>query len=570
MHYESQTVTPAPQPGTYGQRVDFDPVTRVAGALAFRTVVDTEAGQVLDAASVATLFRGYENVLKGRDPRDAIFISSRACGVCGGVHATASALCLEMAFEIYPPPAGITARNLLVALEYLYDHTTQMFMRAGPDYSEPVVKATNPELWERAEQTPAPGQASHGFARIADIMRAMTPFTGGLHAEALDMARRAREAYVIMGGKYPHPQTLVPGGISSRVDRQHMNLTWLRIVPFVDYGKKVVAIWDDIVDFFLESNPRFAEVGAGQMNFIDLGQWDDPYAYDGTFQNASAWGDRRWATPGAIVGGQLRTTDLHTINRGIEEFVGHSFYEDWAGGGGQFSGDPAGGSMSPNHPWNKETLPQPGSVNVQGKYSWSTAARWERTPMDTGAYSRLWVTAMANRMPHRRFIEPNGHSLGLNMPKGALPEAQLEWHVPRSWGALERNRARAYALAYTTMVAYDNVLVAYDCMRKGGADAGVFTPYTIPKDFRVGVGFWGGARGALAHYMTLDDKVIQNYQIVGPSTFTASPMDSSGTRGPMEEALVGTPLLSTARPDLCIDALRTIRSFDPCMACATQ
>jgi hydrogenase large subunit len=200
------------------RRVDFDPVTRVAGALAFHTVVDLDSRQVLETDSMATLFRGYEIILKGRDPRDAIYISSRACGVCGGVHSTASALALEMAFGIHPPPMGIVARNLLLSLEYLYDHPLHLFLLAGPDYSEPAVRETNPELWAKAQDTPARGQATHGFATVGEIMSAMTPLTGSLYAEALHMTRVAREAYVLIGGKYPHPQTIVPGGISATID----------------------------------------------------------------------------------------------------------------------------------------------------------------------------------------------------------------------------------------------------------------------------------------------------------------------------------------------------------------
>ena len=141
------------------RRVDYDPVTRVAGALAFHTVVDLENREVLETASMATLFRGYEVILKGRDPRDAIFISSRACGVCGGVHATTSALAMEMAFGIKPPPMGIVARNLLLSIEYLYDNPIHLGLLAGPDFSEPAVRETNPEIGERALHTSAPGQA---------------------------------------------------------------------------------------------------------------------------------------------------------------------------------------------------------------------------------------------------------------------------------------------------------------------------------------------------------------------------------------------------------------------------
>src|SRR5215510_5753941 len=215
------------------RQVDFDPVTRVAGALAFHSVVDLKERKVLETNSMATLFRGYEVILKGRDPRDAAFISSRACGVCGGVHSTTSALALEMAFGIQPPPMGTVARNLLLSLEYLYDHPLHLFLLAGPDFSEPAVRETNPELWERAQAAGAPNKATHGYATIAELMTDMTPLTGKLYAEALHMTRVAREAYVLIGGKYPHPQTVVPGGISATIDTSDMNEIHLRIVKFV-------------------------------------------------------------------------------------------------------------------------------------------------------------------------------------------------------------------------------------------------------------------------------------------------------------------------------------------------
>lgn len=558
------------------RKVDFDPVTRVAGALAFHTVVDLENRAVLETDSMATLFRGYELILKGRDPRDAIFISSRACGVCGGVHATCAAMALEMAFGIQPPPMGIVARNLLLSLEYLYDHPLHLFLLAGPDFSEPAVRETNPELWARAQGTPAPGRGLHGYETIADLMTGMTPLTGKLYTEALHMTRVAREAYVLIGGKYPHPQTIVPGGLSATLDLSDLNEVHLRIVKFFDYGQKVAAIWDDLVDFFYEANPQYREIGQRPKNLIDPGQWDDPWAYDGTFENAPQWGEQRWATPGVIVDGELVTTSLHRLNMGLEEFVEHSFYEDWTNGNGsangqQFKTDPAGNPLSPYHPWNKETIPKPGGTNWKEKYSWATAPRWDRLAMETGPYSRMWVTALADKLPHRRFIEPTGHSLKLAVPKAALPAAEMEWHVPDSWGAFERNRARAYAIAYTALIAYDNLLIGLDLMRKG--EDRVSTPYKVPKDFRTGVGFWGAGRGYLTHHMVMDKGVIENYQILTPSTFMASPKDPWGNPGPYEEAVQATPLLENyEKPEdyKGIDILRTIRSFDPCMPCTTH
>ncbi len=556
------------------RRVDFDPVTRVAGALAFHTVVDLDNRQVLETDSMATLFRGYEVILKGRDPRDAIFISSRACGVCGGVHSTASALALEMAFGIQPPPMGTVARNLLLSLEYLYDHPLHLFLLAGPDFSEPAVRETNPELWERAQGATAPGSAVHGFATIGELMTAMTPLTGRLYTEALHMTRVAREAYVLIGGKYPHPQTVVPGGISATIDTSDMNEIQLRIVKFFDYGRKVVAIWDDLVEFFYEANPQYRDIGTRPKNLIEPGQWDDPYAYDGTFENADDWGRRRWAPPGVIVDGELVTTSMHQLNMGVEEFVEHSFYDDWTNGNGNgrsFDTDPAGNPLSPYHPWNKETIPKPTGTNWKEKYSWSTAPRWDRRAMETGPYSRLWAAALSENYGHGRFIEPTGHSLKLDVPKAALPGGEVEWHIPEKWGAFERNRGRAYSILYTAMIAYDNLLIGLDMMRRG--ETKVSTGYKVPKDFRMGAGFWGAGRGYLTHHMTMDKGVIENYQILTPSTWMASPKDPWGNPGPYEEAVRATPLLENyEKPEdyRGIDVLRTIRSFDPCMPCTTH
>jgi hydrogenase large subunit len=551
--------------------VDFEPVTRVAGGLALHLNVDLDRGAVLDGVAEATHFRGYEVILEDRDPRDAVFVSSRACGVCGGAHATASAMACEMTFGVQPPPTAIATRNLLAATEHLVDLPSALFLRAGPDFCEPVVRATNPELWTRAAAAPAPRAAVHGLARIADIMTAMAPFTGALHREALAMARWAREAYVLLGGKYPHPETMIPGGMSATVDPSDLNVAMLRIVRFFDYSRRVVAVWDDLAEFLLEAEPRFGEVGAGPMNFLDLGLWDDPEAYDATYENASAWGERRWATPGVVIRGELRTTALDAIDAGLEEFVEHAFYEDWTHGGTPLlRATPGGHRVSAHHPWNKKTLPRPASADAQRAYSWSTAPRWDRQPMETGAGARLWITALADRTPHRRFVEPTGTSLRLSVPQGEMPAAVLEWRIPNAWNALERHRARAYSLVHSALVAYENLLLAYDLRRREGLAPDVSRPFAIPSEHAIGVGFWGSANGALSHHMEIDGRVIRNYQIVGPSTWTASPRDAFGTPGPYEQAVLATPLLSTAQPERCIDALRAIRSFDPCMNCTTH
>jgi hydrogenase large subunit len=157
---------------------NIDPMTRVAGALAVHTVLDLENRRAVDAHSRAMLFRGYEVILEGRDPRDAIDISSRACGVCGGVHATVSALCIEQAFGVCPPPLGVEVRNLGEVGEMFYDRPLHLGLLAGPDYSTALVSVTNPELVTRAEKTLAPHAEVHGYRTVKDLMDALNPLTG--------------------------------------------------------------------------------------------------------------------------------------------------------------------------------------------------------------------------------------------------------------------------------------------------------------------------------------------------------------------------------------------------------
>jgi len=552
------------------KNVDYDPVTRVAGALAFHSVVDLKERKVLSTNSMATLFRGYEVILKGRDPRDAAYISSRACGVCGGVHATTAALAIEMALGIKPPPLGIVMRNILLALEYLYDHPLHLFLLSGPDYSEQLVGETNPEIVEKAKTTVAKNKAKHGYDKIIDIMHDLNPLTGKLYVEALQMTRVAREAYVIIGGKYPHPQTVIPGGLSVTVNITVLNEIYHRLIQFFDYSQKAVGIWDDIFDFFLEQNPKYAECGIRPATMADTGVWDHPDHYDATYKNCDKWGEARWATPGILVNGEVVTTNLQQLNAGMEEFVEHSYYEKWDHQ--RYATDPMGIPLSPNHPWNKETIPKPGKQSWRDRYSWDTCPTWDRMPMEAGAYARLYMTAKAQKLKGSKFIEATGHSLIIKVPKRNLPEATLEWKIPAVWNAFERNRARAYCLPYSAMVAMENWLMAQELIRQG--ETKVSTPFEIPKKGTfIGMGAWGAGRGFLTHHLIIDDGAISNYQIITPSTLNAAPRTPWGVPGPYEEAVLNTPILEQinyAHDFKGIDILRAIRSFDPCMPCTTH
>jgi hydrogenase large subunit len=545
----------------------IDPVTRVAGALAFHTTVDLEERRVTEAYSEAVMFRGYEVILRGRDPLEAIDISSRACGVCGGVHSTCSSMALEMAFGAVPPPLAVIARNVAEAAELLYDHCLHLFLLAGPDYSEAMVRRTNPSLWSRAERSAAPGAGIHGALTIADLMSALNPLRGRLALEALEVTRWAREIVSLIYGKYPHPSAIVPAGLGSRLDHTTLNQVLARTVRLLDFAKKVVAVWEDLVAFFYEANPAYRQVGVRRANLLTTGLWDDPDAYDARYDHADLWGGLRMSLPGAVVDGELRTPRLTHVNLGIEEFVHHAFYEDWTDGT-QVARAPDGAPLSPYHPWNKRTVPRPERRSWRERYSWSTAPRWDREPMESGPLARQWVTAVAGRLD-TEFIRAGGGRIQILVPRGTLPETTIEWQVPQVVNALERNRARAVHVAYCLMVAYHFVLRALDHLRTGQTD--MAAPFEI-KD-GVGVGFWEAGRGTLTHFAVIEGGVLANYQILTPSTWMASPRDPWGVPGPYEEAVLQTPILEeVADPEAFtgIDILRTIRSFDPCLPCAVH
>lgn len=555
--------------------MNMDPVTRVAGALAVNVTADLENGQYLDARSQATLFRGYEVILMDRDPRDAIFVSSRACGVCGGVHSHCAAYAIEMAMGVAPPPLGTIVRNLGEAAEMGYDNPLHLYLLAGPDYSESVVRTTEPALWARAEGWSCPNADVHGFATMAELMTALNPLTGALYREGLEFTRVAREQFALLHGKFPHPQTIVPGGVSTTFTLQTLNEYHARLAKTFDYAQRMIGVWDDITEFYYEADDRYRDVGTRPSNFIESGYWDDPHAYDATYENCDAWGNRRHSTPGVVIDGELVTTNLTDINMGLEEFVDHSYYEQW--GGARFETDPLGNPISPYHPWNKRTLPKPSGRSFKDRYTWATAPRWDRMAVEAGAYVRLLTTSLAQKHPENDFYEATGHSLRLHVPKGESPARDLEWHVPERWNAFERNRGRAYHYLFAQLVAMHTVLEGYEMMRAGETRVAALTPEElekqIPSEPRLGVGWWGAGRGYLTHHLVMEEGRSQNYQIITPSTINASPRDPWDQPGPYEEAIMNTPIIEDVSDPSAftgLDMLRAVRSFDPCMPCTTH
>jgi hydrogenase large subunit len=571
-----------------------DPFRRIGGTLEIYCSVDLERRRVSDAASVATMFRGYEALLARRDLKDAGLVSSTAAGICGGVHATASSQCLEMALGIVPPPLGIVVRNLLLSCQYLNDNPMHLFVLSGPDYSAETFAATNPEILAKAERTPAPHADTHGHSTIAALMRALDRGTGALYTEALRMVGRARQAHAILVGKASHSESIIPGGVNVDLSPNclHARGTGLdsmakldefvaKLEPFIDYAERVACIWDDIFDFLVEANPDYARVGEAPATMVDFGQWDNEDHYDASYARCDEWGRQRWSTPGAVIEGRLVTTRLTELNCGLEDSVERSFY-DFAGHH-PYPADPLGNPLGPRHPWNRWVTPnpEPGRSGRSGPpYSWASALTWRGHPFEVGAYARLYISALARSLPASPLLESTGDALLLRLPSrpelssrpGNRADVPLCWRIPARWNAFERNRARAYAIAYNLLVTLEHVGRAKALLQSGNTQ--LSTAFEVPREGQsFGAGFCGAGRGFLAHWAVIEAGRFTNYQIAVPSRINAGPRAPTGALGSIERALTNTPILeswSDASELQGIDVIRCIQSFDPCMTCSAH
>src|SRR6266550_9413694 len=195
--------------------MNWDPITRIIGSLGIHTKIDFDNHEVAECYTTSSIFRGYSVFMKGKDPRDAHLITSRICGICGDNHATCACYAQNMAFGIKPPPLADWIINLGEAAEYMFDHNLFQDNLVGVDFCEQMVKETNPSVLAKAERTAAPHSNVHGYRTIADIMRALNPFTGAFYLEALQMSRMTREMFCLMEGRHVHPSTLYPGGVGT-------------------------------------------------------------------------------------------------------------------------------------------------------------------------------------------------------------------------------------------------------------------------------------------------------------------------------------------------------------------
>jgi hydrogenase large subunit len=557
--------------------MSWDPITRVIGSLGVYTKIDMKNRVVTECRTTSSIFRGYSVFMRNKDPRDAHFITSRICGICGDNHATCAVYAQNMAFGVAPPVVADWMINLGEAAEYMFDHNLFQDNLVGVDFCEKMVKETNPGVWDKAQRTAAPNAAIHGFRTIADIMTSLNPFEGDFYLEALQMSRLTREMFCLMEGRHVHPSTLYPGGIGTPATIQVFTDYLVRLMKYVDFMKRTVPLHDDLFDFFYDALPGYEHVGKRRVLLACWGAFNNPEVCDYKYHRMSEWGRAMYVTPSIIVDGKVLTNDLVDINLGIRILLGSSFYDDWQEKETFVKEDPLGNPIDQRHPWNQTTIPRPQKRDFANKYTWVMSPRWfdkgsgEHLALDTGggALARLWATAL-NGMVNTGYIESTGKSVKIRLPKTAKKgETELEWHIPKWSNALERNRARSYFQAYAAAAALyfaDKAIKEVDAGRTT-----TWSEFKVPED-AIGCGFHEAVRGALSHHVVIRNGKIANYHPYPPTPWNASPRDVNGIPGPYEDAVQGTPIFEENGEDNFkgIDIMRVVRSFDPCMPCGVH
>ncbi|HXF56499.1 MAG TPA: nickel-dependent hydrogenase large subunit [Actinomycetota bacterium] len=555
----------------------WDPITRIVGSLGIYAKVDFKQKKVLECFSTSSVFRGYSIFMRGKDPRDAHFITSRICGICGDNHATCSVYNQNMAYGVAPPHLGEWIINLGESAEYMFDHNIFQENLVGVDFCEKMVRETNPGVLERANRTEAPHAADHGYRTIGDIMRALNPLEGEFYREALHVSRYTREMFCLMEGRHVHPSTLYPGGVGTVATVQLFTDYLTRLARYAEFMKRAVPMHDDLFDFFYQALPGYEQVGQRRVLLGCWGALNDPEHCDFKYEHMSEWGRKMFVTPGVVVDGKLVTNDLVQINLGIRIFSRSSYYQDWAEDGQEVfvTHDPLGNPVDVRHPWNQHTIPKPQKRDFENKYTWVYSPRWfdgkDHLALDTGGgpIARLWSTAL-NGLVDIGYVKATGQSVLITLPKTATkPEVTFEWKIPKWSNAIERDRARTYFQAYACAAAYYFVEKALEEVRKGNTKT--WTPFKVPEE-AISCGWTEAVRGVLSHHMVIRGGKIANYHPYPPTPWNASPRDDFGTPGPYEDAVQNTPIFEENPPENFkgIDIMRAVRSFDPCLPCGVH
>ncbi len=598
----------------------LDPVTRIEGHLGVRVIVNDDGTIDRDSVRVfVTMFRGFEVFLRGRRPEDAIHITSRLCGVCGAAHANASIIANDMALGVLPTELGVALRNMAHAMtDHIYDHPTILSMLQGPDFSAAIVGTLTPKVWAAAKETPAEFKDRHGFATIADIMEALNPISGKVWQLSIRYQRIAREAGVLLYGRHSHPSTLIPGGITTDLTNlEHLLIGYtFRLVKLTAWAKFIYYLWHDLVNFMKENGCLDAPEAAG-CNYKEQGKtelspgsgefpvlassgiFEDPEEYanmgetpEEIYANIDKAADKRFLKLGIIKQGtqppEIITRKYTDYNVGLMETVEHAFYEEWDN---KFTDTDYLGNLllwgkedAKWHPWNKITIPKPGAKDWADRYTWAAVVRfvWKdgsKYPVEVGPIARLISQAWYDQTePYKsgggRIEVTLPRAVDDILPSGVWEEDTLVYEAPAYSTTLERLWARAFNVALDVAAAWHNVVYALSYVKAGRPIKTSRWDRSHPARMTFGVGFNEAPRGTVRHWLVQKGGRILNYQIHASTTSNVPPLGRDGKPAPFEASVRNTVISENAALGLegwtGLDFMRSIRSFDPCLACAVH
>jgi hydrogenase large subunit len=550
-----------------GTKITVDPITRIEGHL--RIDAEVSDGQIKNAWSSGQMWRGIENILQGRDPRDAWLFTQRICGVCTTVHALASVRCVENALGMEIPLNAQYIRNLIVSLHALHDHIVHFYVLSALDWVD-VVSALQADPKKTAGLASTlsewPNNSPERFKAVQAKVKALVdsgqlgPFANAYwgHAamhlppeanlmavshylEALDYQRKATQALAILSGKNPHIQNLSVGGVTAAINPANEatlnmeRLYWVKqLVEEVSGFIKQVYLPDVIAVGALYKD--WLQYGAGVTNYLAVP--DMPLDTKG----------ERFDLPGGVIfqGNLASVKEIKSFKDtffkdNVVECIAHSWYKgDWT-----------------KHPFEEDTVPNYTDFNENGKYTWLKAPRFQGHPMQVGPLAQVLVGYALGHELTKKYVDDALSRVS------SLAGAQVGPNVLHSTPG--RHLARAIRAAMLADLALKHWELLVDNVGKG--DLAIFNPPTFPKGEQRGFGFHEAPRGALSHWIVIQDGRIKNYQCVVPSTWNAGPRDEKGLLGPYEASLVGNPVADPEKP---LEVLRTIHSFDPCIACAVH
>jgi Ni,Fe-hydrogenase I large subunit len=551
----------------------IDPVTRIEGHLRIEAKID--GGKVTEAFSSGTMFRGMELILKGKDPREAWLWAQRICGVCTTVHAHASVYAVEDALEIEIPPNARLVRNLIAGAQHIQDHVIHFYHLHALDWVDVTgALSASPSATAALAQSLSawPKSSATYFQEVKDRVKKLVDsgqlslFASGYwghpayqlppevdllavahYLEALQWQRDVIRIHAVLGGKNPHPQTYLVGGMASAVDPNSPNVINLERIAFMQerihtMRTFVEQVYVPDVKAVASFYPEWWSIGAGHKNYMSYG----------ALQQGGRTDAAKFTFPrGIILDGDLSKV-LEVDQTKITESIARSYYEY------------SGGNEQTLHPWDGETNPKYTGptppfleLDVDNKYSWLKSPRYDGKPMEVGPLARMLVAYGA------------GNARVQELVNGALTELKLE--PAALFSTLGRVAARALETVYLLDLMDQWLAALSENMQSGDlriADTTKWDPSSWPAGKELqGWGFHEAPRGSLGHWVTIKDGKIENYQAVVPSTWNASPRDQQGVTGPYEASLVDTPI---ADPEQPLEILRTVHSFDPCLACAVH